>query len=273
MRCSSSLVPSVVVTSAWVSPRVNSAEPWVRGSTPTSTRCRADLVERAAIRTRRSSSISSRKIRSFRFSKAILASTCCVFRVNSRSLLLQVGDHGVAFELAVLLRVQRVGQSGRMTRRFHLGGHFGVAHGGRVGALRLAGLFDQFADARIDLLAALVAELDRRQHFLFARSAPGFHHDDAGVGAGHDDVQGGLLLLLVARQDDHLAIHLGHANAADDVFKRNVGDRQSAARADNRQRGSDRIRIGRQHQAHHLRIVARSLPGTAAGSGGPPGGT
>ena len=27
-------VPSVATTSAWVSPRVNSAEPWVRGSTP-----------------------------------------------------------------------------------------------------------------------------------------------------------------------------------------------------------------------------------------------
>ena len=37
MICESRLVPSVVTTSAWVSPRVNSAEPWVRGSTPTLT--------------------------------------------------------------------------------------------------------------------------------------------------------------------------------------------------------------------------------------------
>src|SRR6266446_1186017 len=35
MICSSRPVPSVTVTSAWVSPRVNSAEPWVRGRTPT----------------------------------------------------------------------------------------------------------------------------------------------------------------------------------------------------------------------------------------------
>ena len=34
--CSSSAVPSVQVTSACVSPRVNTAEPWVRGSTPVS---------------------------------------------------------------------------------------------------------------------------------------------------------------------------------------------------------------------------------------------
>ena len=36
IRCSSSLVPSVTVTSACVSPRVNSAEPCVRGSRPAS---------------------------------------------------------------------------------------------------------------------------------------------------------------------------------------------------------------------------------------------
>src|SRR6266849_5930149 len=36
MNCSSSFVPSVVVTSACVSPRVNNAEPCVRGSQPTS---------------------------------------------------------------------------------------------------------------------------------------------------------------------------------------------------------------------------------------------
>src|SRR6266852_4695514 len=35
-RCSSLVVPSVVVTIACVSPRWKTAEPWVRGSTPTS---------------------------------------------------------------------------------------------------------------------------------------------------------------------------------------------------------------------------------------------
>ncbi len=34
MRCASRSVPSVATTSACVSPRVNSALPWVRGSTP-----------------------------------------------------------------------------------------------------------------------------------------------------------------------------------------------------------------------------------------------
>ena len=47
----SSLVPSVNVASACVSPRVNSAEPCTRGSKPTSHVDLANLVELAAIRT------------------------------------------------------------------------------------------------------------------------------------------------------------------------------------------------------------------------------
>jgi len=42
-------VPSVATTSAWVSPRVNSAEPWVRGSMPTSDDDRAHRVKVAAV--------------------------------------------------------------------------------------------------------------------------------------------------------------------------------------------------------------------------------
>src|SRR5437899_1281313 len=45
--CSSSPVPSVATTSAWVSPRVNSAEPWVRGRTPTS-----ETILRTVLRSR-----------------------------------------------------------------------------------------------------------------------------------------------------------------------------------------------------------------------------
>ncbi|MCG3135294.1 MAG: hypothetical protein HMLKMBBP_02864 [Planctomycetes bacterium] len=36
MSCSSSFVPRVATTSAWVSPRWKIAEPWARGRTPTS---------------------------------------------------------------------------------------------------------------------------------------------------------------------------------------------------------------------------------------------
>jgi hypothetical protein len=46
--CSSSPVPSVATTIAWVSPRVNSAEPWVRGRRRLRDD-RADLVGVAAV--------------------------------------------------------------------------------------------------------------------------------------------------------------------------------------------------------------------------------
>ena len=45
------MVPSVAVTSACVSPRVNSAEPWVRGKHAGLDRDGSDLVEGAAIGT------------------------------------------------------------------------------------------------------------------------------------------------------------------------------------------------------------------------------
>jgi hypothetical protein len=45
------LVPSVVVTIAWVSPRVNRAEPWARGRKPTIASIRrTDLVSRPSMR-------------------------------------------------------------------------------------------------------------------------------------------------------------------------------------------------------------------------------
>ena len=51
MICSSCPVPSVATQKAWVSPRVNSAEPCARGSTPTSaTIGRTVLVSRPSMR-------------------------------------------------------------------------------------------------------------------------------------------------------------------------------------------------------------------------------
>ncbi len=51
MICESRSVPSVVTTMAWVSPRVNSAEPWVRGNTPVRTVMgRTVLVSRPSMR-------------------------------------------------------------------------------------------------------------------------------------------------------------------------------------------------------------------------------
>ena len=64
--CWSSAVPSVAITSAWVSPRVNRQEPCVRGRTPTSiVILRISSNFRPSSRWPRSR-ISSRRIFSFR---------------------------------------------------------------------------------------------------------------------------------------------------------------------------------------------------------------
>ena len=74
MYCSSSPVPSVETTSAWVSPRVNSAEPWVRGSTPTS-----HLMGRTVTRSRPSMRcpVSRMLLRTMSFSRCLNASATC----------------------------------------------------------------------------------------------------------------------------------------------------------------------------------------------------
>src|SRR6266516_2916180 len=81
MRCSSRVVPRVTDTRACVWPRVNSAEPWVRGSTPTS-----QLIARTVSRSRPSTrsprvSTCSRMVR-YSMSSMTLA-TSLVFSGNS----------------------------------------------------------------------------------------------------------------------------------------------------------------------------------------------
>ena len=49
MRWTSDDGPSVATVSAWVSPRVNSAEPWARGRSPTSTEIGRMVSEVAAV--------------------------------------------------------------------------------------------------------------------------------------------------------------------------------------------------------------------------------
>ena len=63
----SSRAPSVASATAWVSPRAKSAEPWARGSRPTSAGERADVVEGRARR-----------------------SACCARGCSAERLLLQV---------------------------------------------------------------------------------------------------------------------------------------------------------------------------------------
>ena len=118
-------------------------------------------------------------------------------------------------------------------------------------------LRDQLADAGGDLLAAVVAELDRVQHFRFGDLLrAGFHHHDAVFGAGHHDVE--LRFAGLRRRWDwpiRLAVHHADAHAAQDVVERNVGNRQRRAGADDGERAGIALRIGREHHGDDLRLV------------------
>ncbi len=107
-------VPRVAVTRAWVSPRVKSAEPWVRGRMPTSM-----VIGRISSRARSSKrlrllSIGLRRIASSRTVKAFLAcSRCSALLVVVAEGLLEVAvahrlDGVAALELA--LGVERFGE-------------------------------------------------------------------------------------------------------------------------------------------------------------------
>ena len=191
MRCSSSLVPSVAVTSACVSPRVNSAEPCVRGSTPTSMSILRISSNLRPSGRRRSFSISSRKMRSFKRSNSSLPSDLLLFGGSaSIAFFLRGVDARVAFQLLVLLRVHRVLQFGA----------------DRCGDLLVQRLVDRRArctrasscrpcvtssrDAGGDLLAAVVAEFDggQRLPLRVACCAPDSTITMPVFGAGDDDV-------------------------------------------------------------------------------------
>ena len=100
-------------------------------------------------------------------------------------------------------------------------------------------LLHQLANARGDLLAAIVAEFDGCQHFVFGRLLrAGFHHHDAVFGARDDDVELGFAWSLrrsgLATQ---LAVDHADAHAAQHVLERNIGNGQRRAGADDGQRG------------------------------------
>ena len=92
MIWASRAVPSVAETSAWVSPRVKSAEPWVRGSRPTSISMSRISSSRRLSKRVRSLSTTSRRISSSR--RVMIFFTWLRFASSSAGMLLEVGlDH------------------------------------------------------------------------------------------------------------------------------------------------------------------------------------
>ena len=92
-----------------------------------------------------------------------------------------------------------------------------------------------------DLLAGFEAKFQRAEHFLFGNLLrAGFHHHDALVAAGHDDVELRRAGFRVSRVGDVFAVDHADAHGADEVVERNIGNGERGARADDARARRDR---------------------------------
>ena len=200
--CASSAVPSVQVTSACVSPRVKTAEPWVRGSTPVSIQIgrissNFAAVESHAVR----SSTSSRSTFSLSSLKICLASSLALdfaLRQRGDQLVEHLVDAVVVFELAA--DPHRLGQ-----RHEHLLLDLAVELVAdlllRDRELLLAGVFARRSSivATICLMAACAASSASTTCCLGHLLGAGLDHHEAVLAAGDDEIELALLALLERR--------------------------------------------------------------------------
>ena len=255
--CASSAVPSVQVTSACVSPRVNTAEPWVRGSTPVSIRDRPHLVELAAVE--------ADAVREHLFAQDLLLQLLedglgldlpldFAFGNRRDQILERLVDGLVVFELAA--DAHRLGER-HVDLLFDLAVEVVADFLLRDRHLLLARLFGEIVDAGDDLLDRRVRRLERLDdlllgHFLRA----GLDHHQAVLAAGDDQIELALFALLERRVDEVLAVDQADADAGDRLLERNLGERERGGRAGDREHVGVVLLIGREDQRDDLRLEA-----------------
>ena len=127
-------------------------------------------------------------------------------------------------------------------------------------SFRLAGFRHQLTNSRSDLLAALMAEFDGRQHLgLGGQRGSSFDHDDAVIGSGHDDVELGFAQLGVGGVGDQPPVDRSDGHRREGVLEGDVGKGQGGAGAGNGQRGRIHFGIRGQHHADDLRLAGIAL--------------
>ena len=251
---------------ACVWPRVNSAEPCVRGATLTSMSIVADLVGLAAVGP-------------LLLDRDPLADDRLLELVEGhlgRGALLRVvlglGVPGVLLEdllldeLAGVLALELVLHLGGLVERVAVRGldlleqrlvdlRLDDLH------LRLAGLLGQLALERAQLLDVVVRDVERVEDLRLGDLARArLDHQDRVLGTGHDEVELGVLeQVLLVGVDDEVAVDLADPHRAHGRRERDVGDHQRGARAVHRQ---DVVRVDvvdRERDRDELRLVAPAL--------------
>ena len=210
MYCSSSPVPSVATTSAWVSPRVNSAEPWARGSTPTSATIGAHGLDVAAVDALAGVEDVPAHDLGFEFLEHAGDAQLVVFRLLALpgkkcaiDLLLGGVDRGVA----LLLDRDRVGRAQLLLDQAeHLLFERGIVDHRDVARLlgRLLGQLDDRLDHRLEVA---MTEHHGAEHDLFGQFLGfGLHHQHRVGGAGDDQIEAALGHLVELRVEHVLVV-------------------------------------------------------------------
>ncbi|CAM5196073.1 hypothetical protein CDEN61S_01829 [Castellaniella denitrificans] len=239
MICSSCLVPRVVTTSAWVSPRVNSAEPCARQHAQADAD-RAHGARVASVDARLA--VQDLAADDFRFQGEqhvldfdVVGRDVAPGRRVFGQLGLDVGVDLAQARGALLLVAQLIdGLQGIEGGRAHGGGQDFVARGGLPVPFGLAGFGHQFMDGVDAGLHLFMAEHHGTQHHVFGQLFGfGFDHQHGGFGPGDHQVQLGLAAhLRGAGVQDVLAVDVAHAGGAHRTVEGNAGDRQGGRGAD-----------------------------------------
>ena len=168
----------------------------------------------------------------------------------------------VDLRVANLLLLLPVGLGQRRARqRIHTGGQRPVLLGllgQRPGVL--GGDLGQLDDRLDHRLEMLVAELDRAEHDVLGQLVRlAFHHQHALAGAGHDEIELGLLGLRHGRVQQVLAVDVGHTGGAQRTKERDAGQRQRGGAADQGNDVGIVLQIMAQHRGDDLHLVVETL--------------
>ena len=265
MICSSRAVPSVATTSACVSPRVNSAEPWVRGSTPVRMRDRAHGARVAAVDARLAGEDLVAHDLRFEVEHDVARRALLVraSRRPARTSASTFGDDFLQPLLARLLAADLVG-------------------GAQVALGRGGDLVDQRLVLRRRLpVPQRLAALPRRARGSCSitacccwwpnTTAPsitssgsslrfGFDHQHGGFGAGDDEVELRRRELgLASGLSTYWPFDVADARGADRAVERHAGQRERGRRADHRRDVGIDLRIDRHHRRDDLHFVVEAV--------------